>query len=122
MDGKGGGRCSYSSSPPHSFSSAFLYSPEVSSWKDGQRWMMVHGRVALWSQDGAVGMAQGEGLPELSPRAGALVPGLPHAQHWEGGSTGRAGLPSPHLYHVVERFVILGPEHLPDVQHVNLAA
>lgn len=34
----GGDRHSYSSSPPHSFSRAFLYSPEVSSWKDRQRW------------------------------------------------------------------------------------
>lgn len=33
---KGGDRKSYSSSPPHSFSRAFLYSPDVSSWKS--RW------------------------------------------------------------------------------------
>lgn len=32
------------------------------------------------------------------------------------------GTHSTHLYHVVERFLILGPEHLPDVQHVDLAA
>lgn len=34
---KGGDRWSYSSSPPHSFSRAFLYSPDVSSWKSRQR-------------------------------------------------------------------------------------
>lgn len=31
-------------------------------------------------------------------------------------------IPSTYLYHVVERFLVLGPEHLPDVQHVDLAA
>lgn len=41
--GKRGDRRSYSSSPPHSFSRAFLYSPEVSSWKDRWRTMWQGG-------------------------------------------------------------------------------
>ena len=32
-----GPRATYSSSPPHSFSRAFLYSPEVSFWGEGER-------------------------------------------------------------------------------------
>lgn len=53
---KRGDRQSYSSSPPHSFSRAFLYSPEVSSWKDGDG--EPCGREG---QGSAIGWVHGEG-------------------------------------------------------------